>query len=280
MATYRRRSRTRSLVIVLVLAAITLIAVDSRSNGHGVLGDVRGKVSDVFTPIQRATHTALAPVGNFLSGAASYGSLRSENQRLRDQLAGLEAQGVTSSYDQRQAQQVLAQNHLSFVGSIRPVITRVIDNGSSNFENTVTIDHGTDEGIALGQPVVAPGGLVGDILQASKHTATVDLVTDPNFVVGLRLDNAVVASAQGFGRSAPMKLTFDQPPDAGFHLAIGQPLLTSGLSTEKFPPGIPTARVHSVTTVRGAPNPDVTVEPTVDLSRLNYLSVLLYSPPS
>lgn len=264
-------------MIVLVLAAITLIAVDSRSNGHGVMGDVRGKVSDVFSPIQRATHSALAPVGNFLSGAASYGSLRSENQRLRNQLSALQAQGVTSAYEQRQAQQIQAQAHLQFVGSIPPVLTRVIDNGASNFENTVTIDKGTSAGIAVGQPVVAPGGLVGDIIQASSHTATVDLITDPNFVVGLRLDSAVVASAQGYGRTAPMRLTFDQPPDPGFHLNVGQELLTSGLSMERFPPGIPVARVHSVHNVLGASNPDVTVTPIVNLGALNYLSVLLYS---
>lgn len=262
-----------------VLAAITLITLDSRSSGHGTLGSFRGAVTDVFSPIQTATHSALAPVGNFLSGAADYGSLRSENQRLRDQVATMQSQAVTSAAAQKEAQAVLAQAHLSFVGSTPTVVARVIDAGSSNFENTVTIDKGTTEGIAVGQPVVAPGGLVGDITAASAKTATVDLLTDPNFVVGVRLDDNVVASAQGYGRSSLLRVTFDQPPDPGFHLRTGEALVTSGLDLEKFPPGIPVASVASVKNTPGAPNPAVSLRPLVNLSQLDYLSVELWSPP-
>ncbi|MDQ6836833.1 MAG: rod shape-determining protein MreC [Actinomycetota bacterium] len=262
-----------------VLVAITLITLDSRSNGRGALGSLRGKVGDVFSPVQSATHSVLAPIGNFLTGAASYGSLRSENQRLRDQLAGMQAQAVASSALRSQAQAVLAQAHLSFVGSVPTVLTRVIDQGSSNFENTVTIDKGSADGVAVGQPVVASGGLVGDISAASAKTSTVDLLTDPNFVVGVRLDVNVVASAQGYGRSSLLRVTFDQPPDPGFHLGVGEALVTSGLNLEKFPPGIPVATVASVHDPAGAPNPIVTLRPRVDLSKLDYLSVELWSPP-
>ncbi|MDQ2728863.1 MAG: rod shape-determining protein MreC [Actinomycetota bacterium] len=262
-----------------VLAAITLITLDSRSNGQGALGSFRGRVTDVFSPIQSATHSALAPIGDFLSGAASYGSLRSENQRLRNQITSMQAQGVSSSAAEKQAQAVLAQAHLSFVGSTPHVLTRVIDAGSSNFENTVTIDKGTTDGIAVGQPVVAPGGLVGDITAASARTATVDLLTDPNFVVGVRLDDNVVASAQGYGRAKALRVTFDQPPDPGFHLGVGEALVTSGLDLEKFPPGIPVATVASLKSPAGAPNPIVTLQPLVGLSKLDYLSVELWSPP-
>ncbi|MGI8753840.1 MAG: rod shape-determining protein MreC [Acidimicrobiales bacterium] len=262
-----------------VLAAITLITLDSRSNGQGTLGSFRGRVTDVFSPIQSATHSALAPVGNFLSGASSYGSLRSENQRLRNQIATMQSQAVTSSAAEKQAQAVLAQAHLSFVGSIPTVQTQVIDAGSSNFENTVTIDKGTTDGIAVGQPVVAPGGLVGDITAASARTATVDLLTDPNFVVGVRLDDNVVASAQGYGRSKSLRVTFDQPPDLGFHLGLGEALVTSGLDLEKFPPGIPVATVDQVKSPAGAPNPIVTLRPLVSLSQLDFLTVELWSPP-
>lgn len=262
-----------------VLAAITLITLDSRSNGHGTLGDLRGRVSDVFAPIQRATHSALAPVGNFLSGAADYGSLRSENQRLRNQISAMQAGAVASATAQKRAQEVFRQANLPFVGSTPKVTVSVIDQGSSNFENTVTVNKGTRDGIAVGQPVVAPGGLVGDITAAAARTSTVDLLTDPNFVVGVSLDNKTVGSAQGYGRAAPLRVTFDQPPDAGLHLRRGQFIVTSGQQMEKFPPGIPVAAVDKVTSLPGAPNPDVTLKPIVDLSTLNYLTVELGSPP-
>ena len=48
--------------------------------------DIRPRSDEAFAPLQHATHSALQPIGNFLSGAIDYGSLRRENQRLRDQV--------------------------------------------------------------------------------------------------------------------------------------------------------------------------------------------------
>ncbi len=278
MATYQR-SRTRSILIVAVLVAITLITLDSRSNGQGALGTIRGRISDAFAPIESSTHAALAPVGDFLTGAADFGSLRSENQQLRNQIATMQSAAISSAAAQKQAQVILGQSHLSFVGSIATTAARVIDQGASNFANTVTIDKGMTSGIALNQPVVASGGLVGAISAVSARTATVDLLTDPNFVVGVNLDTIVVASAQGYGRSSPLRVTFDVPPDPGFHLAPGEAVLTSGLDREKFPPGIPVASVKEVANPAGTPNPVVTLKPLVDLSKLTYVAVELWSGP-
>jgi rod shape-determining protein MreC len=263
---------------VAVLAAITLITIDSRGNGTGALGSVRHGVSDVFSPVQRATHTALAPVGNFLTGAADYGSLRSENERLRNQIAAMQAGTVASAAAQAQAQAVLAQEHLPYFGSSPRVICQVIDAGASNFENTVTVDKGSRDGLAIGQPVVAPGGLVGDVLSVTAHTAIVDLLTDPNFVVGVRLADGVVGSAQGYGRASPLRVTFDSPPPAGFHMTKGQAVTTSGEDLDKFPSGIPVASVASFADPIGATTPTVTLTPNVALAKLGYLSVEIWSP--
>ena len=135
---------------MLVLAALTLITIDARSNGNGLTSDIRGKVHDVFSPLQSATHTALRPIGNFLTGVLDYGSLRAENQRLRDQVAGLQAQSIQAAAQLSAAQQVLTEQKLPFVGSIPTVSVEVIDSGSSNFENTVVVDKGKSSGIAMG----------------------------------------------------------------------------------------------------------------------------------
>src|SRR5215471_2670386 len=90
VAVYRRSSRTRYVLAVLVLAALTIVTIDARSGGSGVTDQVRAKFHDAFSPLQRATHSVLRPIGDFFTGALEYGSLRQENQRLRSQVAGLE----------------------------------------------------------------------------------------------------------------------------------------------------------------------------------------------
>jgi rod shape-determining protein MreC len=278
VAVYRRPSRTRYVLAVLVLAALTLVTIDARSNGSGVTSDIRAKVHDAFSPVQRATHSALRPIGDFLSGTVNYGSLRSENQRLRDQIAGLQQQSIQAAAEQSAAQQLFAVQHLPFVGTIPTVSVQVIDNGSSNFENTVTVDKGTGSGVAVGQPVVAAGGLVGSVDAVSSRTATVILLTDPSFAVGVRLDAINVGTAEGVGRDEPLRVTVDTTGNAVPKLVKGQAVLTSGLDLEKFPPNIPVGRVATVTTPAGAAEPDITLVPFANVSQLAFLQILIWAP--
>jgi rod shape-determining protein MreC len=277
VAVYRRPARTRYLLAVLLLAALTLVTIDARSQGAGFLSGVRSRVSEVFSPVQRGTHTALRPIGDFLTGALSYGSLRRENQQLRDQVASLQSLGAQASSEQVGAQQVLGQAHLSFAGGQPTVAAQVIDDGSSNFDASLTIDKGTTSGLAAGQPVVAAGGLMGTISSVSRHSATVVLLTDPTFAVGVRLPAANVGTAQGSGRGQALRVTVDTTDLAAPAVKVGQVLVTSGLDLEKFPPYIPVGRVSAVSTPAGSAEPEISIKPVADLSSA-YVQVILWSP--
>ena len=89
MVLHRKSLRSRYVVATLLLVAVTLVAIDVRSRGGGITGHVRNAVSDVVGPIQAATHDALAPIGDFITGAVDYKSLSRQNQQLRDQVAGM-----------------------------------------------------------------------------------------------------------------------------------------------------------------------------------------------
>jgi rod shape-determining protein MreC len=282
MAVTRRPSRARYLLLVLVLAGITLVTLDQRG-GRGPLNAVRSHVQDVTKPVQSAVHDLLRPVGDFLTGAVDYGSLRAENERLLQQVAAMQNQAVASAAAQARANAVIGQAHLPFVGAIPTVAADVIDEGSSNFESTVTIDKGSGSGLAVGQPVVAADGLVGSIGSVSGSTATVRLLTDPAFVVGVDLGTSV-ASASGSGLGQPLSVSFVTPPtgsngdESSFTLKVGSPVVTSGVDLAAFPAGIPVGRVATFSNKAGSTDPDVTLRPLVDLSKLSLVQVELYSP--
>lgn len=280
MAVYRRSSRTRNVIAVLVLLALTFVTIDARSHGGGVLSDVRSKVSDAFSPLQRATHAALRPIGNFLTGAIDYGSLKRENERLRQQLAAQQSQSATAQVEQQEAEQVLHNHSLdkAVLGTIPFASVQIIEEGSSNFDNTLTVDKGTDDGIAAGQPVLAAGGLVGTVVSAAAHIATVELVTDPNFEVGVSLSGGNIGSAAGAGRLLPMRVdvvsTDRDPPQE----KVGQIVTTSGLAMEKFPKGIPVGKVSKVVQTPGAIEPEIDLTPLIDPTSVSYLDIALWSP--
>jgi rod shape-determining protein MreC len=280
LAVYRRSSRTRNVIAVLVLAALTLVTIDARSQGVGVLGDARNKISDVFSPLQRATHAALRPFGNFITGAFDYGSLKHENEDLRRQLAQTQTDAAASEAERQEAEQILRNAGLTVPGDIPTLAAQITDLGPSNFDNTVTIDKGTANGVAVGQPVIAAGGLVGTVQSAEQHIATIDLLTDPSFNVGVTLIGGNVGSAEGTGRALPLRVTIDTPQNS--HLPtekVGDAIVTSGLAGERFPKGIPVGKVSKVTREPGAAEPEIEITPYIDPSQLSYLVVLLWSPP-
>lgn len=285
MAAVRRPARARFVLAILVLLAVTLITLDQRG-GSDAITSLRDDAQSVASPVQGAIHDALRPVGNFLTGAADYGSLEKENERLRQQVAGMQNQSLAAAAEQAEASRVLAQAHLPFVAGIPTITAEVVDTDASNFEDTVTIDKGAADGVAVGQPVVATNGLAGTVAQVSRHTAQLRLLTDPNFVVGVRL-GSVVGSAKGTGLGGRLQVTFDQPvqtpgsgTNADYRLTKGEVVVTSGLQNETFPPGIPVARIASFSYPRNAAAPTVTLTPIVDLSRLDIVQVEIWSPQS
>lgn len=275
MAVYRRTARPRFVLLVLVLTAVTLITLDARASGGGITGNIRARAHDILAPVQDATHSVLQPVGDFFSGVLHYGDLKKENARLRDQLAQTQGRDLQAAEAQRESQLLLEQQHLDFVGAIPTVAARVVDATASNFEVSVQIDRGTDAGVGVGMPVVAGQGLVGRVVGVSASRATVLLETDASFSVGVRLPTADAAVAAGTGRGHPMRVDLVDP---GTKLNVGDVLFTSGLQLERFPPGIPVGRLRAVRQVPGALQQDVTLDPAVDLLRLEFVKVLQWSP--
>jgi rod shape-determining protein MreC len=199
-------------------------------------------------------------------------------------VAGSQAQSVAAAATQAEADRIIAAAHLPFVGQIPTLTARVIDQGGSNFQNAITIDRGSADGLVVGQPVVAAGppgtagGLVGSVGSVSRRTATVDLLTDPNFVVGVTLAGGNTGTAAGVGAGSALRVTVistNQPPPV---LTKGMPVVTSGLQLERYPPNIPVGTVASVSTPQGSQEPSSTLKPIVDLSQLDIVAVELWSP--
>jgi len=277
VAVYRRSHRTRFVLLLLVLSSVTLITVGYRGGrASSALESVRGAARDAFSPLQRATDSVLRPVGDFFEGTIHYGDLKAENAHLRDENGRLQGQVVAADQANRDLATVSALDHITFVGNIPRVDARVIDASSSNFQLTIEIDKGRDEGVDKDMPVVAGAGLVGKVLEASRTRATVLLLDDTQFAVGVRdvaTQDVAVAAGQGDGRP----LDVENVPSS-VKLSAGDTLVTSGVGNSTYPGGIPVGTVASATTPNGALAQVVTVKPAVDLGRVEFVSVLQWAP--
>ena len=115
---------------------------------------------------------------------------------------------------------------------------------STNFEDTIEIDKGTDDGIKVGMPVVTGAGLVGRIVEVHGGTrSVVQLLTDPD-VRRRRAARDVAARpgvhGHGDGQAAARSTQGIGPKVAR---AAGNELVTTSGWTERFPPEIPVGNV-------------------------------------
>jgi rod shape-determining protein MreC len=262
--------------MLLVLTSAALVTVSIRGGGGGFVSSVRGNAQDAFAPVQSATNSMVSPVTDFFHGVFQYQSLKHENALLRQQLADRAAAQVAADDAARERQDLLDLLKLDFVGDIPTVAARVVSGPESNFQASVVIDRGSDDGLVKGMPVVGGSGLVGRIEDVSRHQATVLLLTDPSFNIGVRLSpsgDVAVASGQGPGKLLTVDLV-----DPALKLDPNAAVVTSGLQQSPYPPGIPVGRVHTATSKPGALRQDVSVEPSVDIGRLTFVKVLLWSP--
>ncbi len=129
---------------------------------------------------------------------------------------------------------------------------QTIDEYSSNFTATITIDKGRDEGIDVGFPVVGAGGLVGQVIQRFAHTSVVRLITDGQSKVGVTFGNQLTGIVDGQGPGNDLTLDLVAP---GTPVVKGEKLVTSGLdAASPSRPGIPVEAHRARSTQRRAPS--------------------------
>lgn len=260
------------MLVLLVLTAVTLITLDQRGAGSGLITSARDGARDAIAPVQTAVDDAFRPVSDWWSGVSEGAELKSENSRLRKRLADARSRARAAGPALRENKQLKELDALPFVGGVPTVTTQVVAASPGNFVSSVELNKGTDAGIAIGNPVVAGQGLVGRITSATKRRSTVLLLTDPESEVGVRFATTG-GTGLAKGRAGSNLLTLDfVSPDVD--VTKGDVVSTAGLQNAAFPAGLPVATVVSVEKSAGDLDQKITLRPLLNASRLDFLDVL------
>ncbi len=266
-----RGSRLRLLLILVVLTAFTVTAIDYRGGAGSSPFDAVRRASDaVFSPAQRAVGNAVSGVTGVLDLGADKGEVRrlqQESDRLRAELAATD--GLRTQV--REWDELLA---LKDSRDLSVVPAKVVALGSSlGFELTATIDVGSQDGIRVGQTVVNGKGLVGRTKRVSATTTLVVLLVDRDFGVGVRLvrtGRLGVATGDGVGQMTYQLLGQNDRAE------VGDAVFTSGSAT--FVAGIPVGRVTAIDSNPNALTRSGTLEPYVDITSLDLVGVVVDGP--
>lgn len=278
----RRSRRPRLTIGLLILASITIITLDYRGDAKGAISGLKRVAHDAFSPVQSAVEALSRPIGSFLAGATHAGAIEEQNAKLRQQVGKLERQLLSRGADTatlhalQQLENLPWASALPQVSSLPKVAGEVVALNPSDFDATVQLDVGRNNGVDVGMPVVGGAGLVGQVVDAWSTGCTVQLVTDVRSAVGVRFGNpGNYALIQGDGIGNSLIVQYVTP---GTPVHKGEVFLTSGLQNALFPPGIPVATVSRFSTSPTSTSISISATPVVDLSDLQYVDVLLWEP--
>ena len=272
----REATRARAVLGVLLLASITLVLLDVR--GSSAIGGLRGLAATVIGPVETAVGAAAAPFVSVAQSVTSFGNAQERNDIAAQELAQATGSDQTQTDNARAATSLDSMLKTAGTRGLQVIPARVVAYGSAQtFSGTVTIDAGSNDGLTSEMSVMNGNGLVGKIIAVGPTTATVQLVTDDDSVVGARLVKTGDAGAlQGTGQAGESILRLLDPTSP---VKEGDQLVTFGSPDGKpYVAGLP---LGTVTGMRGEPGQAdrvAIVSPAARMSALDVVGVVVTSP--
>jgi rod shape-determining protein MreC len=268
MAVLDIRQRTGWLFMAVIVGHILLISAQvNTQRGVPVLEEV---TFGTFAEIQRAATSVIATVRDNWINYVALQDVRAENARLKDEIASLQ---IDLQQERTLAQQSKAlQDLLDLKSAVQLSTTAaaVIAGGASPEFRSMTIDKGTDDGLASDMAVLAPAGVVGRVILPTNRASKVQLLIDRDAAAGAVVERS---RAQGVAvGTGTDRFRLDHVPGAA-DIQVGDRVVTSGIEGI-YPKGFLIGQIESVDR-QGGEFAGVVVRPAVEFAALETVLVVL-----
>ena len=262
------------ILLAAVIITVTMAALSAFGSGGAT--PLHNAVGVLSSPFRTGFSTVAGWVDDRIRFADDYDALKEENAELKKRVAKLEEEN-------RQAQSDSAENErLRALLNLRPqerslqfASAMVVDQTSSNWTRTLTLNQGSDAGISPKDCVIdAQGYLVGVVSDVGTNWSTVLAVIDTDFEIGasvFRTGEAAIAAGDFnlMGRSL-LRLNYITSEST---LINGDLILTSGLGGY-YPEGLVIGTVEDVVTDDSGAMNYALLSPAADYSELSEVFVI------
>jgi rod shape-determining protein MreC len=272
MAILDIRQRVGWLFMTVTVAHLVLISAQVNTRRGVPLLEVA-----IFGGVAEVQRVASGAIGETRSVWQNYAALRQisrENDELKQRLSQME---VALQRERALAQQTRGLQQMLDLKAETPFTTTpavVIASGASPDFRTMTLDKGSNQGLATDMAVIAPAGIVGRVILPTARAAKVQLIIDRNAAAaGLVERSRAQGVAVGTG-SDRMRLEY---VSGTADLKVGDRIVTSGMDGI-YPKGFLIGQIESIERSAGEFS-NVVVVPAVNLSALETVLVVTSSEP-
>lgn len=233
------------ILAVAAAIAVTLSVLSYFSSTSTVLHNVAGIVTSPFRAVTEGVSHWVEDKKHYYQ---DYNDLLAENQALREEVAELRANAQQADRDREE--NALLRNLLDLREQRRDFefeSAMVLEHSSSNWTRTLTLNRGTNHGVAVNNMVVSSEGyLIGVVTEVGVNWCTVQTIIDTDTELGallFRTGDVVIAEGD-FALMREKKLKVTYLPE-GTALLVGDYITTSGLGGY-YPSNLVIGTVESV----------------------------------
>ncbi len=260
----------QTAVLAILVIGILLLALG------GYLSPISRVALSPFITAQTWLASRYFAIRDFMTAPRDVVRLSQLNDQLEAEVARLQSQIITLQQQNSELEVLSALLDFARTHSENEYITAaVIGRDISPFLHYVIINRGSDDGLRRGMPVVSSQGLVGRVAAVTADGARVQLITDPDTAINVRVQpSGAEGSLEG---SITGDLTLENIPQDS-NIQSGDLVLTSGLGGN-FPPDMLIGQVSGVRQRPVELFQTATVEPVVDFSQLEIVLVVVNFRP-
>lgn len=265
--------KTRFFLIAITIIMIITMALSTLPLKHANL--VENIFGIVISPFQKISDTLVSSAEGFFSFLINMKDTQKRNGELKEEISVLnsdlrELSDLKTENEKLRNLLELKNNETNY----NTVAAEIISRSWNNWENNITINKGTQDGIKMNNPVITETGVVGYVYDVGTNWAKVMTVLDPSSsissIASRTGDDGIVQGDYNISMGQYCKMSFIGKESG---ISGGDSIETSGVGGI-YPPGLYIGRVVDVKAVSDGVSRQAIIEPGVNFNDLKYVLVI------
>lgn len=256
--------KTVNIALVIVIAVFLILLIPSPASNFS-----KKYVRSFATTLSRPFINAGRKVSSSFSVIFEIKNLRSRNKDLENAVIELKSENASLQEEKTENQSLKQLLDYKKISDQKLILASVTAIDPNSYFDSITVDRGTDDGVAVGQAVIFSGALIGKVQSVSEKNSQILLITSKDSVVQVMLSNS---RTTGILRGGINGITLENIP-LDVKIDENETIITSGLGAG-LPKGIYVGNTGKEVSAKSDIFKTVDVVSPVDFSKIEFLFIV------
>lgn len=257
----------RVFILITIVSIVGLLLLASMLGGR--FGTLHQLTLDFIGPMQGAVTRSVSGIATIKDDYIALWNVRAENKRLQALVDKYLKE--LGEYREGYSTNLYLEELLEFKEKLNfePLAARVVGKEPAYWYQTIVVDRGKKDDVLEGMIVLAPSGVVGQVIHAGEHYSKILLANAPSSAIDAMIQkNRIRGILKGAGERGYVLHYVLKNAD----IEEGDYIVTAGIGGV-FPAGIPLGRVSKIHKKRRGMFQEIEVQPHVDFQKLEFVFI-------